>query len=728
MERLRNCGGSLTIPCKGSLIVPSGNIDTLPLLNEFNLDPRRLTTAQSPLGGVNGLVDYAPGSVHVTEGDGIYLTDVAGNNTSKDLPAGLLSRLGYLTIDTVAHTITEEFIVSNTATSNNPTVVDTCNSTTGWNIVSGTGVLTTVSGYLNFAGTSSATGVFDIQRGSIPNLTNYKFICFDIKSSLAGNLRLIMWDGTSATEFRTSRFPIAVNTWTHFVVPILAPSGAIGQNPSFKAGTLNIAAITGFSIGIDNVTASAACTLYVDNITADVAKSAYIETATPDNITSVVYQIWNGSTYNTNYMANMDPFSFIFSDPTQMVLNDGTKFDDVYGSSLGRSLFAKGASGQTVNGSLTGTTMTYSAVRGTKNRIGFRVDLPPSDGGRTAFNQCRIKKIIYYTDVNKASNVLPDVSGNGNNGTMSQVGLTADNMGNPYGAMSFNGVNSFVDCGTNSALHFSNSFTVSAVVKMPSAPLVDQCLIVSDYRGAYKGYEIYINATRNVRFRVGRQSTSSINSVSSSQTLSLDTYYTITGVYDGIKSCVYVNGAVTNGPDFSPIEAENGPTYIGKAGWGSLYYTGIATNIRLYSRALSAEEVTALYNNQPVSSTGLVAQWQPSTVSHMGQSTQEFSNDNNASTGLLNISKPWLAIIDPATKQLDYYLFTERPISLNYKRDESWNVYEVVVNPGNGLVYKGSTVWANNTLDTNSDSKPDMLDATIQNSIAQMLSVYAFNR
>src|SRR5659263_47236 len=185
VERLRNSGGLLTIPCQGSLIIPSGNIDTLPLVNEFNLDPRRLTTAQSPLGGVNGLVDYAPGSVHVSEGDGIYLTDVAGNNTSKDLPAGLLSRLGHLTIDTVAHTITEEFIVANTGTSNNPTVIDACDATTGWGIYPGSGTLTSIeveNGRLKIIGTTSASGYLRITKNGTWVLGN--FLCVDIEANV----------------------------------------------------------------------------------------------------------------------------------------------------------------------------------------------------------------------------------------------------------------------------------------------------------------------------------------------------------------------------------------------------------------------------------------------------------------------------------------------------------------------------------------------------------------
>jgi len=736
VERLRNSGGLLTIPCQGSLIIPSGNIDTLPLVNEFNLDPRRLTTAQSPLGGVNGLVDYAPGSVHVTDGDGIYLTDVAGNNTSKDLPAGLLSRLGYLTIGTVAHTIKEEFIVVNTATSNNPTVIDACNSATGWSQAAGTITtpnITSNGTSVTASGSTSSGGYAFIQK-TIPglNISSLRFARFTFRCSVNctmyfkigdSDLNYAKWDN------KPTLLTVAANTDYQFVLPYIAPSLSVGSNPTNTAGSPNFTNGIYLNIGIKGAN-STPMNFMFGAITADTGKQAYIEIAIPDNLadTSLVSQKWNGSAYETNRIVKLDTVATVVSsDTTKMVFGDQTKFDDVFGLGLGRSNFPKGVSGQTVNGSLAGTTMTYSAIRGTKNRIGLRVDLPPSDGGRTAFNQCRIKKIIYYTDVNKASNILPDISGNGNNGTMSMVSLTADNLGNPCGAMSFNGVSSYVDCGTNITPLSTITICGYAKTSVTTSPIQ---WIAGRGDSGNIGWKIYFTSGTVVTFAVGNgTSVSAVNKANA-----INTWCRFVATYDGINIKLYINGvvgtpnALTGNIDYTGVPN----TWIGQiqgaGGTNTRFLNGCLNDLRVYSRAWSQAEVTADYNNQLVSSTGLVAQWQPSTVAHMGQSTQELSNDNNASTGLLNIAKPWLAIIDPTTKQLDYYLFTERPTSLSYKRDESGNVYEVVVNPGNGLVYKGSTVWANNTLDTNTDSKPDMLDSTIQNSIAQMLSVYGFNR
>lgn len=726
MERLRNCGGSLTIPCQGSLIVPSGNIDTFPLINEFNLDPRRLTTAQSPLGGVNGLVDYAPGSVHVTEGDGIYLTDVAGNNTSKDLPAGLLSRLGYLTVDTVAHSITEEFIVSNTATSNNPTVINDGTVTTNWSMLFGTGTISVESGRLKIEGTTDSTGRFTIKNNTnIYDLSTFHFLSFSIESTISGN-QYFKIVGGGASEKLWAAGSISANTNSVLIHALKSPVGTTPCTPGFVSGTFNYAASTFYAVGLVTASPSSAITMYIDNITVDVAKPAYIETAVPDNITSVVYQKWTGSTYETNCIANMDSvYSTTFLDSAKMVLNDGTKFDDVYGSGNGRSRFVKGASGQTVNGSLAGTTMTYRAVKGTSKRIGVRVDLPPSDGGRTAFNQCRIKKIIFYTDVNRASVTLPDISGNGNNGTMSMVGLTADNLGNPYGAMSFDGVRSYVNCGSPLLYNVSSITIAFSFMILGANPWG---LLIS--KGAWSDGNPFIvgfGATNNLYTSVKTENGKSSGYWGFVPTVgawyrAVITYDSVTGLHNYINNVEYT-GASANGV----MAISNLPLLLGGHGPIDLFIYGKMKNVCLYDRVLTAAE-RASDTLGDIATSGLVGRWQPSTVSHMGQSTYDLSNDSNTSTGLLNISNPWLAIIDPTTKNIDYYIFTERPTSLSYKRDESGNVYEVVVNPGNGLVYNGSTVWANDTLDTNSDSEPDMLDATIQNSIAQMLSLYGFNR
>jgi hypothetical protein len=108
-------------------------------------------------------------------------------------------------------------------------------------------------------------------------------------------------------------------------------------------------------------------------------------------------------------------------------------------------------------------------------------------------------------------------------------------------------------------------------------------------------------------------------------------------------------------------------------------FKGSIANIVVYTRALSPTEITALYNNQYVSPTGLVASWKP---------------------------------YQPST-DIDFFLHTHRPKSLVYRRDESGQIYEVDLFPGNGLLYHGRLFHCNPLLDSDSDLVPDVLNQNI---------------
>lgn len=144
-ERLEFHGDSVSLDTEGKvLVLPSGNPNILPLNNEYTLNSNRLSIAESPFGGLkgSGSPDYCVGTVNIIEGDGVYLQDVNGQNSSKTLSAGKLKELNLLTVDTTAHSITEEFIVRNTSVSNNPVVIDDCETVDNWVVQTGRGTIT----------------------------------------------------------------------------------------------------------------------------------------------------------------------------------------------------------------------------------------------------------------------------------------------------------------------------------------------------------------------------------------------------------------------------------------------------------------------------------------------------------------------------------------------------------------------------------------------------------
>jgi len=525
-SRIKNPGSSLTIKTAGKiLVIPTGDAAKLPNFNEYALNSNRLTTAESPFGGLKGAgsPDYAVGTVF-TATDGIYITDTAGTNSTKTMTAGKLKELSLLTVNTTAKTITQEIIISNTNTANGTLLpVDPCNDHTGWALAGtfGSGVSFSSDGStVTVTGTCDASGYLIVEKtlSSSIDLTNYPFAIFQIKSSRAGTAML----GIGSSNSNYSRWSnktctaLTANTQAAAVLPIKAPASATStiSNPNVVNSTPNWAAVAYLRIGYYNATyANQSVTLTFYDISADVGKAANVEINIPDFLntdSSLTLQCWTGAAYETCRVCKLDStFADVSTTPANAKLQDGTKLDDVYGSTLGRGVFPKGISGATATGN-NSLTITYSANKGTKYRIGKMVTLPPSDGGRTNFSKIRLKFIITYA--------------------------------------------------VNSSGKYATSY--------------------------------------------------------------------------------------------------------------------------------------------------------------------EFSDSTNASYGLQNLAKPWIALYDPAGSIIDFYLFTTRPKNLIRRRDDSGNIYELVLYPGNSPLYYGRITHANLTADTGGTLIPDCLKSTIEGSLTKFLSSF----
>lgn len=510
-QKIKNPGESITIKTAGKvLVLPTGNSILLPSFNEYALNSNRLTIAESPFGGLkgSGAADYAVGTLYVNSGDGIYLTDKNGNNSTKTLTAGKLKEVSSLTVDSSAKTITEEFILSNTNAPGSVSIVDDCSVTTGWTkAYVNDGTITSDGSSITFTETSEAgTTRIGIQKNFNVVIGDNKFICFKATCDVSCRLRFLVYGVTgTATWMDDFRFALSAGVESTFVLPLFAPAGTSGQNPN--SSTITGTTITKILIGAGWATAGMR-TMTIKPITLDVGKTATVELQIPDSLnvdSSLQVQAWDGSAYQIcgNYKLDSS-YVYVSGTAANWKLNDATKLDDVYGSGLGRALFPKSISAATVNGS-TGT-LTYSGNKGTSRRIGIKIDLPPSDSGRTNFNKIRLKTILTY----------------------------------------------------------ANS----------------------------------------------------------------------------------------------------------------------------------------------------------------GATSYEFVDSTNASYGLQNLVKPWIALYDPAGNYIDFFLFTHRPKNLVRKRDDSGEIYELTLYPGNGSIYRGRITNALLTTDSDSNLIPDCLESSIEGSVTKFLSSY----
>lgn len=711
-------GESITIETEGKvLVLPTGNADALPSFNEYTLNSNRLSIAESPFGGLkgSGSPDYCVGTVNIIDSDGIYLSDLNGQNSSKTLTAGKLKELNLMSVDTVNHAITEEFIVANTAESNNPVVIDACDATTGWSGVSlGTGTLTSENGKLKIVGTTDANGRIRTYKRFTNVFAGKDFCTFTINASQNCNLYFIIANTPYTGEkfWSGPRFPISANTDTKFCLPVHAPAGSLGSLPSSGSLTSDgVDAVVDIYIGISGATPSSEVTVYIDNITADVARPTYLEIQVPDYLADTSAQIYthNGTAYQLCSTHSLDgAYSQVSQTSANCTFLDGTKLDDVYGTGAGRAVFPKGSAAATVNGS-TGS-LTYSENRGTDKRIGLKVDLPPSDNERTNFNKVRAKLVINYTDT--VGNIVPDLSGNGNHGTI-VGGVTKLN----EGGLKFDGSTGYVDCGNPTALN-TNNFTIITTV----IPTTDGYIYAKNVN-AYNNGEYLIQYDLNNQRVLSSIDYYASNITSPSNSVPSGVSACIVQRYDSSVHSLFINN-VKYTVDYSATRTHNSSNFVlGARNIKSGNFGGTIQKIRVYNRALSDTEVTAAYNNQYVDPTGLVISYDP-TVSNMGSTTHVFADSTNTSYGLQNLSKPWIALYDPTSNLIDFYLFTHRPKNLEFRRDESGNIYELVLYPGNGLIYHGQITYPDLTLDSDSNLIPNFLEESIEGSLTKFLKPY----
>jgi len=123
-----------------------------------------------------------------------------------------------------------------------------------------------------------------------------------------------------------------------------------------------------------------------------------------------------------------------------------------------------------------------------------------------------------------------------------------------------------------------------------------------------------------------------------------------------------------------------------------------------------------LYNNQYTLTPGRTP---PSN------GTYTFTDDQDNDTGLQNMIYPWIACFDSSGKDIDFFLFTNRPKNFKYTVS-SGKITQLVLCPGNGLVYHGSIVHSNLTLDTDLDLIPNCLEPNVIGSVAYFLRSYRF--
>ena len=183
-----------------------------------------------------------------------------------------------------------------------------------------------------------------------------------------------------------------------------------------------------------------------------------------------------------------------------------------------------------------------------------------------------------------------DSSGNGNDGTLYNMTGNEWTNGIVGGALEFDGTDHYVSVPNSSGLQFTSALTMAGWIKgdsWGSGTNVD--IIARKGEGNPNNYQLAIaDGLATLHFDEGDG-----GGYRGDTLLNTGQWYHVAATWDGTTVRIYVDGVLDNAPPDShggPIGTDTRPFYMGGRS-GSDLFDGTLDDIRVYSRALTAEEI-----------------------------------------------------------------------------------------------------------------------------------------
>ena len=211
------------------------------------------------------------------------------------------------------------------------------------------------------------------------------------------------------------------------------------------------------------------------------------------------------------------------------------------------------------------------------------------------------------------------------------------------GCLSFDGTNDYVDAGNAASLDITNAITIEGWIKLNAIGAYQE--IASKISAAGIGYSLRIDSNNKISFVLGATG-AAWGGTTGNTALTAGVWYNVAAKWDGNNIKVYLNGA--DDTVGSPTQASVGTVVqsftIGEISYGGDYFNGLIDEVRVYNRALSAEEVRYHYNRG-----GPVGQWKFDEGE--GRTAYDSTDNNNDGTLVLAgsaTSSAWVAGNPPA--------------------------------------------------------------------------------
>ncbi len=217
-------------------------------------------------------------------------------------------------------------------------------------------------------------------------------------------------------------------------------------------------------------------------------------------------------------------------------------------------------------------------------------------------------------DTNWGANTTDDVSANSNIGTMTSMSTTTSPVPGVAGqAMNFDGINDYINTSNNQNIDMTGNMTISAWIYSKGSSnnqtIVSKAWCDPEFQDAGSPYAFSITSINKMDYQSGDFTFSCgyTSDITSSNSISLNQWQHIVLVRDSsqLKVTFYLNSLQDSGGWQTYSVPSGGATLrIGSlvtdryngVNEPSSFFNGAIDELRFYNRALSASEVTELYN------------------------------------------------------------------------------------------------------------------------------------
>jgi hypothetical protein len=165
------------------------------------------------------------------------------------------------------------------------------------------------------------------------------------------------------------------------------------------------------------------------------------------------------------------------------------------------------------------------------------------------------------------------------------------------GSIVFDGVNDYVNCGSNTITSFPTDFTVHTWVYPTSAPAASSFIVSRRSAATFvNNYQVFLNPSLLIVLQINNNAGGAVQVFSGSAPL--NKWTCVTAVKSGSNMLVYddtvlvASGSAPGGT----ITDTNAPLRIGQNHDLNAPFVGRISNVMLYNRALSQEEILRNFN------------------------------------------------------------------------------------------------------------------------------------